>query len=67
MTGSFSGDIWVPEGARVTLAGDPENTTPIRIDNFLALEIGNFPPLIICATADVRYRGQLLEQYGVDS
>lgn len=67
MTDSFSGEVWVPEGSRVTLAGDPENTAPIRIDNFLALEIDPFPPLIIGATADVRYQGQLLEQYGDDS
>lgn len=67
MTGSFSGEIWVPEGARVTLAGDPANSAPIRIDNFLALEIDPFPPLIIGAAADVRYRGQLLEQLGDDS
>ncbi len=62
LTSSFQGVIVVPPNARVTLAGDSLGSASFRIDNFIALEIGDGPAVVLGAVAPVTFDGQVLER-----
>ena len=64
MQPDFSGSVTIPNGAEVTLAGTPDGSEGIWVDNFLVFEIAGTPSFVVGWTDPVTFGGRVLPHLG---